>query len=160
MADGLRVLLIEDSPADAALLLAELGRAGLVVECTRVEDESGFCEQLKLPWDLILADGRQPQFDATRALACLHRSGLDLPFIIVSGTVGEEVAAAAMVAGAHDYIFKHNLARLGPVIRRELRAASARRSMGAKGRPTAQLAADEASPDPADTQQAWRRHSS
>ena len=81
-----------------------------------------------MPWDLILADGRQPQFDAMRALDCLHRAGLDLPFIIVSGTVGEEVAAAAMLAGAHDYIFKHNLARLGPVIRRELRAASARRS--------------------------------
>ncbi len=80
------------------------------------------------PWDVILSDHNMPQFDGFAAMATLQQSGLDLPFIIVSGAIGEEVAVRAMKAGAHDYVPKGNLSRLNAVIERELRQTHVRRA--------------------------------
>ncbi|MBL0216743.1 MAG: response regulator [Myxococcales bacterium] len=119
---GMHLLLVEDSPADAKLVLHALKQAGHVVECERVEDATAMREALaRKPWDLVISDWAMPQFSALAALDVLKESGLDLPFIIVSGTVGEELAVQAMRAGAHDYVLKDRLTRLAPVIERELK---------------------------------------
>ena len=79
------------------------------------------------PWDLVIADYNLPEFDAPSALTVLQKSGLDIPFIVVSGVIGEETAVALMKAGAHDYIMKDNLARLIPAVNRELSEVQTRR---------------------------------
>jgi signal transduction histidine kinase len=124
----LQVLLIEDSEDDAALLDIELQRAGYAPVCHRVETREAMSSALeRSTWDLIIADYRLPSFDGLAALALVKEKGLDLPFIIVSGYITEETAAAAMKAGAHDYVMKDKLARLGPAVGRELREAEVRR---------------------------------
>ncbi len=124
----LRILLVEDNEDDAMLLLREIRRAGYDVECKRVESAEEMSASLDSePWDIVVSDYRLPHFSAPAALETLHDSGLDLPFIIVSGVVGEETAVEAMKAGAHDYIMKNNMARLVPAIERELRDAAVRR---------------------------------
>jgi PAS domain S-box-containing protein len=128
MPERLRVLVVEDSPDDAELLSRELRRSGYDVTSERVETADGMETALDgQTWDLVIADYALPQFSAPAALAVLKRRDLDLPFIIVSGTIGEETAVAAMKAGAHDYFMKGNLARLVPAIQRELREAEDRR---------------------------------
>ncbi len=123
----LRVLIVEDSEDDSALLLLELRRGGYDPTWRRVETAAGMTGALtESSWDLVIADYRMPSFSALDALGVLHDSGLDLPFIIVSGAIGEDIAVRAMKAGAHDYIMKDNLARLIPVIARELREAEVR----------------------------------
>ena len=117
----LRTLLVEDSPADAELVLRELRRAGYEPEWTRVETEPDYQAQLSHGWDLVLADYVLPQFSGLRAIELLRQRGLDTPIIIVSGTIGEDTAVAAMKAGANDYVMKGRLARLGPAVDRELR---------------------------------------
>ncbi len=82
----------------------------------------------KCGWDIILSDHGLPQFNSLQALRMLHESGQDLPFIIVSGSIGEHLAVAAMKFGAHGYIMKNNLARLGSAVERELRDAEVCRS--------------------------------
>ena len=125
----LRVLQIEDSPDDAALALRQLAKAGYAVDSERVEDAAQMRAALaRQVWDLVIADYHLPQFDACAALALLQSLGLDLPFIIVSGSIGEEAAVALMKAGAHDYLIKSNLIRLAPVVRRELAEAANRRA--------------------------------
>ncbi len=122
MVQPLRLLLVEDSEVDAELLFLQLNRVGYQVDCRRVETAPEFLHALAdQEWDLIIADYHLPQFNALEALRIYQASGLDLPFLIVSGTVGEETAVAAMKAGAHDYLMKDNLKRLGPAIARELR---------------------------------------
>jgi two-component system sensor histidine kinase EvgS len=129
MSKSLRLLLIEDSADDAELLLRELRRFGFSVNHTRVEEASTMQHQLETqPWDLVLSDYSLPNFDATRALSVLKASGVDLPIIIVSGTLGEEAAVSAMQGGAQDFILKSKLARLGPAIDRALRDAGERRA--------------------------------
>jgi two-component system, cell cycle sensor histidine kinase and response regulator CckA len=123
----LRVLIVEDSPTDAKLVHAELRRS-LVVEIERVDTEVAMRAALATKvWDLVISDWSMPSFSARGALKVMAELGLDLPFIIVSGTVGEEAAVEAMRAGAHDYVLKNSLMRLGPVIERELREAELRR---------------------------------
>ncbi len=123
----LRVLLIEDCTSDAVLVLAELRRRGYVPEWQRVDTTAGFQEALaQQPWDCILSDYEMPRFSGIDAIRTLRGSGLDLPFIVVSGAIGEETAVAAMKAGAHDYVMKDNLTRLGPAIERELQEAVVR----------------------------------
>jgi two-component system cell cycle sensor histidine kinase/response regulator CckA len=123
----LKVLLVEDSPDDAVLVLRAIEKAGYIVSHTRVETEAGMAAALDAgPWDIIVSDHRLPQFSSFAALSLLQQRQLDLPFIIASGTIGEEVAVAAMKAGAHDYVMKGNLARLGPAIARELKEARTR----------------------------------
>ncbi|MBI4514574.1 MAG: GAF domain-containing protein [Deltaproteobacteria bacterium] len=125
----LRVLLIEDSADDAALLLRTLRRAGYELSCVRVETAGDMTRALaEGSWDVVISDYSLPQFSAPEALAVLHDSGLDLPFIIVSGAIGEETAVAAMKAGAHDYVAKDRIVRLLPAIERELRDAEVRRA--------------------------------
>ena len=117
----LRVLMIEDSDFDAELLLALLSRGGYDVTHTRVETAEALRTALEENWDIVIADYNLPQFDALSALEIVKASGKDLPFLIVSGGIGESTAVAAMKAGAHDYLMKGNLARLVPVVEREVR---------------------------------------
>jgi signal transduction histidine kinase len=123
----LRVLILEDSEADAALLLRELRKGGFTPLFERVESAAGMAAALDSgPWDVIVSDYSMPQFNAPTAYLLLRERGLDLPFIIVSGTVGEETAVAAMRLGVQDYLVKGKLARLVPAIERELRESSER----------------------------------
>ncbi|WP_143528401.1 PAS domain S-box protein [Rubrobacter xylanophilus] len=126
----LRVLLIEDSEDDVLLLLRELRRAGYEPEHEVVCTAGGMERALdRGRWDIILSDHSMPAFSSFAALELLRRRGLsdELPFILVSGKIGEEAAAAAMKAGAHDYVMKDNLTRLGAAIERELRETEVRR---------------------------------
>jgi len=127
MATPLRVLTLEDRPADAELMARELERAGLAPDWKRVDTEAEFLAALGAGWEIILADYALPQYDALAALAVLEARGLDIPFILVSGVIGEERAVAAMKAGAADYVMKDQLARLAPSVKRELREAEGRR---------------------------------
>jgi len=124
----LRVLLVEDSPADADLTVHELRRAGLEFTFERVQDAEGLRAALNgQPWDVVLSDEAMPNFDAAQALDVLQGSGKDIPLIVVSGTIGEEAAVRLMKAGAQDFILKDRIARLGPAVQRELREALGRR---------------------------------
>jgi signal transduction histidine kinase len=124
----LKVLLIEDSEDDAVIVEAELRRAGCAPACHRVETREAMSAALdQQSWDVIIADYRLPRFDGLSALGLVKERGLDLPFIIVSGYISEETAVAAMKAGAHDYVMKDKLARLGSAVERELRDAEVRR---------------------------------
>ena len=128
MALPLRLLLVEDSADDADLILHQLRRAGYDPTCERVQTAAEMKAALaQRPWDLVIADYVLPHFSAPGALTLVQESGLDLPFIVVSGAIGEETAVQAMRAGARDYIMKGNLARLAPAIVRELHEAGARR---------------------------------
>lgn len=128
MGKPLRALIVEDSLDDALLLLRELRSGGYDPIFDVVQTAAPMKAALaRQTWDIVISDYKLPQFSAPAALALLHESGLDLPFIIVSGTIGEDTAVAAMKAGAHDYFMKNNLARLNPVIERELREAVVRR---------------------------------
>jgi two-component system, cell cycle sensor histidine kinase and response regulator CckA len=125
--DTLRVLMAEDSPTDAKLVVQALRAMGLEVDFERVEDPESMRRALEeRTWDFVLSDWSMPKFSAMGALDVLKKTGKDLPFIIVSGTVGEESAVDAMHAGAHDYVLKDKLGRLGPAIERELRECKAR----------------------------------
>jgi len=118
----LRVLLVEDSESDAMLVARALRATGREIRVERVETADAMRTALaRTKFDAVISDWNLPAFDATAALAVLHESQADLPFIIVSGAVGEEVAVDAMRSGAHDYVRKDNLARLAPALERELR---------------------------------------
>ena len=124
----LRLLIVEDSEDDTLLLVRELRRAGDDVTFQRVDTAEAMTAALaRQAWDLIIADYSMPHFSGTAALELLKKSGLDIPFIFVSGTIGEDMAVAAMKAGAHDYVMKGNLKRLIPAVERELREAEGRR---------------------------------
>jgi PAS domain S-box-containing protein len=126
-ATPLRVLIVEDSENDALLLEIELQRAGYEPACLRVDTAAGMAEALRAQeWDLIIADYVMPRFNGLAALAQARDWGLDTPFIVVSGHITDDTAVAAMKAGAHDYVMKDNLARLGPAVQRELREAEVR----------------------------------
>jgi PAS domain S-box-containing protein len=125
----LRLLVVEDSEDDAELVLREIKRGGYTIESERVETRSDMLLALaRGSWDIILSDYTMPNFSAMAALEALQDSGLDIPFLVVSGTIGEETAVTALKAGAHDFLLKGKLARLIPAIERELRDAETRRS--------------------------------
>ncbi len=127
MGKPLRVLIVEDNCDDAALVLRELRSGGFDPFHERIEDAAHMAEALQRgPWDVVIADYALPRFSAPAALRQLRASGQDIAFIIVTGTIGEETAVAAMKAGAHDYLMKHNLARLSAVVEREIREAQLR----------------------------------
>jgi PAS domain S-box-containing protein len=130
MGQILRVLVVEDSEADCELLLAHLARAGYDVTHELVQTADAMQAALdRAEWDLVLSDYSMPMFSATEALSTLRRAGLDIPFIIVSGTIGEETAVHALKSGAHDFLTKRQLSRLIPAIEREVREAAERRKL-------------------------------
>ena len=129
MSTPLRVLLCEDSENDAMLVLRELRRGGFDPEHERVDTAEAMEAALdNREWDIVLCDYSLPKFSMPAALSLHEQSGLDLPFIIVSGSIGEARAVAAMRTGAHDFVMKDNLTRLVPAIERELREAEERRN--------------------------------
>lgn len=123
----LRVLIVEDSEFDAQMMISLIRKSGYEVESERVETAEAYRTALThKTWDIILADYNLPTFSAPEALTILQETELDVPFIIVSGGIGEATAVAAMKAGAHDYLMKGNLSRLAPAVTRELREAAIR----------------------------------
>src|SRR5712691_6769777 len=128
MLEPLRVLIVEDRPDDAELVAEHLRAAGLLAVWKRVDTEAAFAAELDTVPDLIIADYSLPQFSAPRALDVLKERGIDIPFIVVSGTIGEDAAVAAMRSGARDYVFKGNLSRLRPAVEREVIAAAERKA--------------------------------
>ena len=116
MAQPLRVLLLEDLDTDAELMVRELKQAGFDLVWDRVETEESLLECLDRPYDLILSDNSMPSFDAMKALSCLQQRKLDIPLVIVSGSIGEEQAVALLHHGAADYIMKDRIERLGSAV--------------------------------------------
>jgi diguanylate cyclase (GGDEF)-like protein len=128
MSPPLRVLFVEDSEDDLTLLLREMKKSGIELDYLCVDTEQSMQEALQnRKWDLIISDYVLPQFSGTKALEIIQKSGLDIPFLIVSGAIGEDLAVEAMKAGAHDYILKNNLKRLIPAVKREIKEATNRR---------------------------------
>src|SRR5713101_307352 len=128
MTEPLRILLAEDSEADAELIQSELKRGSLDFQSRRVQTESDFRRELdEFQPHLVISDFSMPQFNGREALAIARESKADIPFIFISGTIGENVAVDMMKAGADDYVMKNNLARLLPALKRELREAEVRR---------------------------------
>lgn len=133
MGKHLRALLVEDSADDADLLRRELVRSGFDPETERVASAAEFSAALDgKVWDVVLSDFAMPGFGGMAALELLQSRRLDIPFIVVSGTVGEDVAVEVMKAGAHDYFAKGRTIRLGSAIEREVREAERRRRLGAE----------------------------
>jgi diguanylate cyclase (GGDEF)-like protein/PAS domain S-box-containing protein len=129
MPEPLRILVAEDSETDAELVQRELKRGGLDFQSRRVQTEPDFRRELdEFRPDLIISDFSMPQFNGRTALAIARESRADIPFIFISGTIGENVAVDMMKAGADDYVMKNNLARLLPALKRELREAEVRRA--------------------------------
>src|SRR5208283_1432526 len=124
---SLRVLVVEDSEDDALLIIRELKKGGYNPVYERVETTAAMKKTLKeKQWDIILCDYRLPKFNAISALTLLKETNIDIPLIIVSGTIGEETAVECMRLGAQDYIMKDSLSRLCPAIARELKEAEVR----------------------------------
>jgi len=129
VSQALRLLLIEDSEDDALLLLRALRKGGYDMIVERVDTPEGVRGALdRHQWDLVISDYVIPGFGGLEALKLVQEKGLDVPFIIVSGQIGEDAAVAAMKAGAHDYVMKDSLVRLVPAIGRELQEAEVRRA--------------------------------
>jgi two-component system cell cycle sensor histidine kinase/response regulator CckA len=128
MAESLRVLIVEDSQADAELLVRELRRGGYDVIFERVDGSTAMTTALdQRTWDIVVCDYSMPHFSGNDALKLLRSKGSEIPFIFLSGTIGEDTAVAALKEGAQDYIMKDNLKRLLPAIRRELREVEERK---------------------------------
>ncbi|MBZ0292527.1 MAG: PAS domain S-box protein [Anaerolineae bacterium] len=128
MSKPLRVLVVEDSEDDMFLILRNLRQGGYEPQINRVETRDAMRAALEQgTWEIVLSDYSLPQFNALGALSVLKESGLDIPFIIVSGTIDDTSAVTALKAGAHDFLTKNNMARLIPAIERELREVEARR---------------------------------
>ncbi|MDD4118191.1 MAG: SpoIIE family protein phosphatase [Kiritimatiellae bacterium] len=131
----LKALIIEDSETDALLLTEQLRAGGYDPQTRRVDNAEDLTEALQTrTWDIIYSDHNMPQFSSTEALEIVRSSAMDVPFIIVSGAIGEEAAVAAMKAGAQDYLMKGNLARLVAATARELHDAQERRARRAAER--------------------------
>jgi diguanylate cyclase (GGDEF)-like protein len=125
----MRVLNVEDSEDDAHLLYSELASAGIDLFYRRVDSFEAMHTALReSDWDVVISDHSMPSFSSVEALELLKQSGKDIPFIIYSGDIGEEMAVSAMHNGAHDYVYKGNLTRLIPSIERELKNAADRRA--------------------------------
>ncbi|MEI6899490.1 MAG: ATP-binding protein [Bacteroidota bacterium] len=128
MKTPLNVLIIEDSEFDASLIIHNLKKSEYEIVFERVETQEEFINSLeKSSWDIVIADYMLPSFNAPSAHAIFNRYGLEIPFIAISGTIGEEVAISLMKSGAHDYLMKGNLARLTVLVTRELHEAQVRR---------------------------------
>jgi PAS domain S-box-containing protein len=131
MSIPIHLLVLEDNLSDAELIIHELRRAGFEPDWQRVETEADFLAALDPTLDLILADYSLPQFDGLRALNLVQERKLDIPFLIVSGTIGEEIAVEAMQKGAADFLLKDRLARLGPAVKQALERKQVKEKLGA-----------------------------
>ena len=120
MGEPIRILIVEDEPADAELLIRQLQRDGYDPDWQRVDTESAFLEALNRPLNLIISDNAMPSFSAARALELLKQRGMRLPFVVVSRAIGEEQAVALMREGADDYVMKDRLGRIGSAVRQVL----------------------------------------
>jgi PAS domain S-box-containing protein len=141
MPESLRVLVVEDSVNDTFFIVRELQRGGFQVEFERVETAADMQAALeKQQWDLVISDYSMPQFGGVAALAIFQQAGLDIPFIVVSGVIGEEIAVEMLKAGAHYYVTKNWLNRLADAVKQELRAAHERRIKRQTENTTAYLA--------------------
>jgi len=150
MKTSIQILFVEDKEADAATAAIELRRHGFDPSYERVETAADLDQALRnQSWDVVISDYSMPQFDGGRALEVFKQAHLDVPFIFVSRSLGEERAVEMMRAGAQDYIVKGNIARLGPSVARELRAAELRRKHRRAVEASAHLAAIVASSDDA-----------
>lgn len=128
MTDVIKVLIVEDSENDAELLMRQLRKGGYSPQCSVVETAESFKKALEYePWDLILCDYKMPNFSAPAALKIIQEMNFDIPFLVVSGTIGEDTAVEVMKAGAHDYLMKDKLTRLPAAVERELRDTKNRR---------------------------------
>jgi DNA-binding NtrC family response regulator len=127
----LRVLVLDDNPDDAALIYRSLRRSGYEPVGSTMDTEEAFLRELNGEIDLIISDYAMPQFGGLRALELLRQSGLDVPLIIVSGTIGEDTAVEAMRLGASDYLLKDRLVRLGAAAERAIAERRLRREMRA-----------------------------
>jgi sigma-B regulation protein RsbU (phosphoserine phosphatase) len=126
--EAIHLLIVEDSPTDAELLLTELRRTGKAPVHQRVESREEFLTALRQQsWDAVISDYVLPSFSGPEALRLLRHHGFDTPFIMVSGIYGEEEAVRTMKAGANDYVMKINLPRLAPALEREIKSAQDRR---------------------------------
>ncbi len=127
MTKTIRILLVEDSEDDTVLLNRQIKKEGLDVQSKRVSNSEEMMQALdEETWDAIICDYMMPEFTVTDALKLVHDLGYDLPFIIVSGTISDEIAVEMMKAGAHDYLTKNNLSRLVPALEREIEEAKNR----------------------------------
>src|ERR671913_2435552 len=130
MTKRLRLLIVEDCEDDAQLLLRQIRREGFAVVALRVDTADAMRDALENQnWDVILSDYSMPAFSAIEARGVLSETGADIPFIIVSGTIGEETAVRALKSGANDFLTKGHLSRLVPAIEREMRDADERRRL-------------------------------
>ncbi|MGC1414510.1 MAG: response regulator [Candidatus Acidiferrum sp.] len=140
----MRLLIVEDSEDDAALLLLLLRQAGFEINSERVDSAGALARALNENWDIIISDHSMPHFSGTEALKTVRARDADVPFIFVSGTIGEDVATDAMRTGAQDYVMKTNLKRLVPAVQRELRDAGERKERRRLDRRVQQLQKYEA----------------
>jgi signal transduction histidine kinase len=124
----LRLLHLEDSELDHELAMAQLKRAGWSFTVCRIDSGAAFQEALELPWDAILSDYNLPGYNGLQALDYVRRRSLDIPFLLVSGEIGEDMAVQAMRKGASDYLLKSNLARLAPAMEHAIEACESRRA--------------------------------
>jgi two-component system cell cycle sensor histidine kinase/response regulator CckA len=144
MQTSIRLLIVEDSEDDAALLLLLLRQAGYEVKFERVDSAKGVALALTKSWDLVISDHSMPHFSGTEALKMIRALDPEVPFIFVSGTIGEDVATDAMRHGDQDYVMKTNLKRLVPAVQRELRDAGERKERRRLDRRVQQLEKFEA----------------
>jgi signal transduction histidine kinase len=126
--EPLRLLHLEDSEMDHELVLAHLRKAGVTLACARVDTEVQFLQALERDWDVVISDYNLPGFSGLVALDLLTATGRDLPFVLVSGEIGEDTAVEAMRNGASDYLLKNNLARLAPAVLQAVEASRTRRA--------------------------------
>jgi PAS domain S-box-containing protein len=124
--EKLKILIVEDSEDDLALLLRELNKGNYDIEYELTEDAKSFKSELSKKWDIIISDYSLPNFNGFEALKICNKKEIDIPFIIVSGTIGEDIAVDMMKAGCKDYIMKKNLKRLLPAVEREIEDAKIR----------------------------------
>ena len=123
----LRILLVEDAEQDAELLMRALRKEGIKAQFERVQNVADLRAALqRQPWDAVIADFRLPGFSGLDALGMVRAAGLDIPFILLSGTIGEEAVVDVMKAGANDFVTKENLQRLAPALKRELQETAVR----------------------------------
>ncbi|MET0263280.1 MAG: response regulator, partial [Rariglobus sp.] len=126
MSKTLKILFVEDNPIDAELVLRQLRRDGVTLDVKRVDTEADFAASLSPELDLILSDYDLGSFNGLRALEIIKERDIEIPFILISGTIGEDLAVDAIKQGASDYLLKDRLARLGTAVNQAIKESRLR----------------------------------